>query len=73
MSKTADIEFEIRNLLNGGPQTLDRVMNHLSWVDDRRWVGIAIDLHLIPEGKARWASCDDDHNHDGRCILEGTR
>lgn len=70
MSKTDDIEFDIRMFLRSGPKTLDEVMSRCAWVDDRRWVGVAIDLHLVPDGFARYGSCDVNHNHSGSCTLE---
>lgn len=70
MNKTADIEDAIVLFLDGGSRSLDEIVQHLSWVDDRRWVGVAIDLHLIRDGRARYAGCDVNHGHDGGCRLE---
>lgn len=69
-SKTADIEFEIVRILVGGRLTLDELMSHLAWVDDRRWVGVAIDLHLVRDGRVRYADCHVNHHHGGGCVLE---
>lgn len=71
-SKTTDIEDEIVRLLDGGSMTLDELMPLLAWVDDRRWVGVAIDLHLVRDGRVRYANCDVNHNHSGGCVLEAT-
>lgn len=72
-SKTTDIEDEIVRLLDGGSMTLDELMPLLAWVDDRRWVGVAIDLHLVRDGRVRYVNCDVNHNHSGGCVLEATR
>lgn len=74
MSKTEDIEFEIVQILGNhdGRLTLDELMPKLAWVDDRRWIGVAINLHLVKDGKVRYADCDVSHNHDGSCVLEAT-
>jgi hypothetical protein len=72
-SKTEDIEFEIVRILGNhdGRLTLGELMPILeTWVDDRRWIGVAIDLHLVPDGKARYANCHVNHNHSGACVLE---
>lgn len=70
MSKTADIEADIREFLRSGPKTLDEVLARTWWVDDRRWVGVAIDLHLVRDGHVRYQSCDVNHHHNGACVLE---
>lgn len=69
-SKTEDIEADIVRFLDGGSRSLDEIVDRLSWVGDRRWVGVAIDLHLIRDGRARYADCDVNHNHSGDCRLE---
>jgi hypothetical protein len=70
MSKTEDIEAEIVRILADGPITLESLLTKLAWVDDRRWVGVAIDLHLVRDGKARYTNCHVNHNHSGSCLLE---
>lgn len=72
-SKTADIEFEIVRILDGGRMTLGELMPKLAWVDDRRWIGVAIDLHLVEDGKVRYADCDSNHNHSDSCAIEAVR
>lgn len=73
MSKTDDIEFKIVQLLDGGRMALGDVMSELAWVDDPRWVGVAIDLHLVRDGKVRYADCHVNHNHRDSCIIEAVR
>ncbi len=70
MSKTEDIKSEIVRILDGGALTLDELMPRLAWVDDRRWVGVAIDLHLVRDGKVRYANCEVNHHHHGGCVIE---
>jgi hypothetical protein len=69
-SKTEDIEDEIVRILDGGRMALGELMRHLAWVDDRRWIGVAVDLHLVRNGKVRYRDCHVNHNHSDHCILE---
>lgn len=73
MSKTTDIEVEIVRLLDAGRMTLGELMRWLAWVDDRRWIGVAIDLHLVKDGKVRYVDCDSNHNHSDACAIEAVR
>jgi hypothetical protein len=69
-SKTEDIKDAIMRFLDGSSRRLDEIIREMWWVDDRRWVGVAIDLHLVRDGRARYASCDVSHGHNGDCRLE---
>ncbi len=69
-SKTDDIEDAIARFLGGGSRSLDEIIRELWWVDDRRCIGVAIDLHLVRDGRARYVACDVNHNHSGGCRLE---
>lgn len=70
MNKTDDIEYDILCALDLGPKRLDAVeAEGLSWVGDRRWIGVAL-WRLLGEGKVRAVNCAPDHNHDGACVVE---
>lgn len=69
-SNTEDIEDAIVRFLDGRSRSLDEIIREMWWVDDRRWVGVAIDLHLLRDGRARYADCDVNHGHNGDCRLE---
>lgn len=77
MSKTADIEFEIKVALRSGPKTLDGLEagDRFAWLDDRRWLGVALG-HMVRDGRVQ-ADCDwDHHSHSGNCTIslaEGAR
>lgn len=71
-NQTADIEHAILTFLDNGPCTLDDLLTHLSWVNDRRWVGVAM-MHLDRGGRVRHVTCDFNHNHDSGCMVEVVR
>jgi hypothetical protein len=75
MSKTTDIESAIVRTLDdyNGRIALGNLMLELAWVDDRRWIGVAINLHLVKDGKVRYADCDSNHNHSDSCAIEAVR
>lgn len=36
---------------------------------DPRWIGVAL-MNLNNEGRVRYLTCDDNHNHDATCTVE---
>jgi hypothetical protein len=73
VSKTEDIEFEIRLALADGPMTLAQLEagGRFAWVDDRCWLRVAV-YKMIREGRIRAVGCDHD-SHDGDCVVEAVR
>jgi hypothetical protein len=74
VSKTDDIEWEIRRALQDGPLTLAMLEGRLPAMTvtiDRRWFAVA--LHqMLGDGRIRTTGCDDQHSHDGACVVEAT-
>lgn len=74
-SKTADIEWQIALVLEGGPLTLaemeDRLPPEIRAVD-RRWIGVAVH-QMLRDGRIRTTGCDNNHNHDGACVVEAVQ
>jgi len=70
MSKTEDIEFEIKSALGGGPMTLAALEEggRFGWLDDRRWLGAAVH-NMLRDGQVVTPDCDPGHNHDGACRI----
>lgn len=55
-----------------GPVALTDLVSRASFLTDDgdpRWVGVALS-HLTNAGKARYLTCDGNHNHDGSCQVE---
>lgn len=69
MSKTDDIEYAIIFALADGPMCLEVLEQDLPYVDDRRWIGVAL-MHLERGGRIRFTSCERSHSHDGACVVE---
>jgi hypothetical protein len=73
MNKTDDIEWEISRALAGGRMTLaDLEAAHLGWLDDRRWLGVAVH-RMLGDGRIRAVNCGQGCQHDGACVVEMVR
>jgi hypothetical protein len=71
---TADIEWEVALVLNGGPLTLDELEQRLpAAIRDigRRWIGVAV-YRMLGDGRIRAVGCDHG-THDGACVVEAAR
>jgi hypothetical protein len=74
VNKTADIEWEIARVLDGGPLTLAEMEERLPpeiRAVDRRWIGVAV-YGMLRDGRIRAVDCDHD-SHDGTCVVEAIR
>ncbi len=67
-SKTADIEAEVVSALSRGMASLADIEAAFDWLDDRRWLMVAV-LRLLREGRIVPVGCESDHNHDGDCVF----
>jgi hypothetical protein len=73
MNKTDDIEWEISRALDSRPMTLaDPKGNHFGWLDDPRWLGVAI-YRMLGDGRIRAVSCGQGCQHDGACVVKAVR
>jgi hypothetical protein len=73
VNKTEDIEFEMLCGLDDGPVTLaDLEAKRFEWVDDRRWIGVAL-YRMLRDGRLRMVGCDVNHMHEGDCVVEVAR
>lgn len=73
VNKTADIEREIAQVMDGGQLTLQEMEERLSAqirAVDRRWIGIAV-YQMLRDGRLRAVRCG--HIHDGACVVEAVR
>ena len=73
MNKTADIEWEIALVLDGGPLTLQEMEDRLppemsTSTADRRWIGVAV-YRMLGDGRLRAVGCDCG-SHNGRCVVD---
>ncbi len=70
VNKTTDIEDAITGgLLTGGPITLAELKDGLHWVDDPRWIAVAL-MHLERDNRIEYPDCLAGHSHVGRCTIE---
>lgn len=61
-----------RHLDGRGPVALDSLIGN-AWLftddGDPRWIGAGLS-QLSRDGKVRYPSCDNNHNHDSGCTVE---